>query len=199
MGFTENLKAMREHKDWTQKELAEKLGMSVASIVAYEQGQKKPSYDALLAIADILGASLDRLCGINRPLNTYTDVMRLIVKLAECSQPVFLSGDTGSDVASVSFGRWLRDDSLTGGGISVLESVPPPLMFREGDEFKRDGKTSVTFIDNPITRFIGEYRKMSDLLGDGSIDQELFAMWLKKTYQKYDCALREVDKNAPQE
>ena len=203
MGLNENLKALREQKGWTQKELAESLGMSVASIVAYEQGQKKPSYDALLSLADVLETSLDRLCGVNSSPKTYTDVMRLIVKLVNCNHPIFLSGGGPDGThASVSFERWLRDDSPTDGTVYALEEVPPAFMFYEGDEFKQRTLTTgpyAVFIDNPIFRFIGEYRKMSDLLEAGSIDRELFSMWLKKTYRKYDCPLREVDCCAPQD
>lgn len=54
--FGEVLREMREEKNWTQKELSEKLKyIGVSSIKNYEQGVALPSLAGLMNIAKALG------------------------------------------------------------------------------------------------------------------------------------------------
>jgi transcriptional regulator with XRE-family HTH domain len=52
---------LRERRGWTQKQLAEKAGFSVAFLSEIENGKRNVSSAKLLRIADELGASLDYL------------------------------------------------------------------------------------------------------------------------------------------
>lgn len=51
----------RDRLGWTQKMLAERAGLSVTFISEIENDRRAPGTDALLALADALGASLDYL------------------------------------------------------------------------------------------------------------------------------------------
>jgi transcriptional regulator with XRE-family HTH domain len=51
----------REHLGWTQKTLADKAQLSVTFISEIENDRRAPGTDALLAVAEALGASLDYL------------------------------------------------------------------------------------------------------------------------------------------
>ncbi len=57
------LKEIRKEKEMTQRELADKVGVSVQTISGYETGYSQPPLEILIKIADILEASLDYLTG----------------------------------------------------------------------------------------------------------------------------------------
>jgi transcriptional regulator with XRE-family HTH domain len=50
---------LREGRQWTQKKLAEKAGLSVAFISDVENDKRNPSTEVLLRLAETLAASLD--------------------------------------------------------------------------------------------------------------------------------------------
>jgi transcriptional regulator with XRE-family HTH domain len=62
--------------------------VSTSSVVSYEQAQKKPSFDVLLAISDKLNVSLDVLCGITTQPRTLSDVARHIAVLHNTADTV---------------------------------------------------------------------------------------------------------------
>lgn len=57
--FGEKLKELREERNLSQKELAQKTGLSIGSIQGYEQGQYNPKLEAIAKIADALEVELD--------------------------------------------------------------------------------------------------------------------------------------------
>ena len=64
-----NLKFLREEHDLTQREFAQKLGISKTTLCYYEQGKVSPSTEMLVKLADFFGCSTDYLLGhqINDP------------------------------------------------------------------------------------------------------------------------------------
>lgn len=62
--FPERLRAARLELDITQEELGFRVGVSKASVSAWETGRESPSFRLLPALRDALGRSLDSLiCG----------------------------------------------------------------------------------------------------------------------------------------
>lgn len=61
--FGEHLKSLRLSKNLTQKQLAECIGASERGIQNYELGQRKPTYDILIALAIFFNCSIDFLVG----------------------------------------------------------------------------------------------------------------------------------------
>lgn len=55
--FGEKVKAARTELQMTQAELAEKTGVSLRTILAYEKGEKNPRQATLLALAKVLQVS----------------------------------------------------------------------------------------------------------------------------------------------
>ncbi len=61
--FCERLKELRTDKNLLQSELAEKLGLSKATVSAWETGRNQPSFDMLITLSDFFGVSIDFLLG----------------------------------------------------------------------------------------------------------------------------------------
>ncbi|MCI8524660.1 MAG: helix-turn-helix transcriptional regulator [Oscillospiraceae bacterium] len=61
----------------SQAEFAQRLGVTGAAVSAYENGTRQPSYDILLRIANVLGASVDELLGRSGQHRRVIDVTEL--------------------------------------------------------------------------------------------------------------------------
>lgn len=58
MKISENIKKIRKEKGFSQKKLAEKTNLSIASIQGYEQGKYKPKFETLKKIAAALDCEI---------------------------------------------------------------------------------------------------------------------------------------------
>ena len=65
--FAENLKILREKKQITQQQLADKLKISRSTIGMYENGSREPDFETLELIADFFNINMDRLIGNLNP------------------------------------------------------------------------------------------------------------------------------------
>lgn len=63
MNFAKRLKKLRKEAELTQKELANKIGVSRATVAGYETKGKEPSYETLSKISKVLNCSIDYLMG----------------------------------------------------------------------------------------------------------------------------------------
>lgn len=85
--FATRLKQLREDMGLTQKEFAEKVGFTQATLSAYENNPKNPSLSIMINIAVKCNVSLDWLCGLsdrktnNDNILTYADAIRLLLQL----------------------------------------------------------------------------------------------------------------------
>ena len=61
----ERLKNLRKKRNWTQKQVATRIGLAISAISAYELGTRYPSYDILLRLARLYNVSTDYLIGKN--------------------------------------------------------------------------------------------------------------------------------------
>lgn len=61
MAISDNIKKIRKEKNMTQKQLAEKAGLSIATIQGYEQGKYKPKTEQLKRLAKVLDVSVSDL------------------------------------------------------------------------------------------------------------------------------------------
>lgn len=59
--FNKRLRGMRMKRHFTQQNMADKLEISLNAYQKYEQAERSPSLDCLVAIADILDVSTDYL------------------------------------------------------------------------------------------------------------------------------------------
>lgn len=61
--FGRHLKSLRTSRNWTQVELAEKIGIERSMVANYERGVHYPPVPTLRKLAHALDVSLDRLLG----------------------------------------------------------------------------------------------------------------------------------------
>lgn len=59
--FGKRLRQIRMENGFTQQKTADLLGITLRSYQKYEQGERSPSLDCLVKIADIFNVSLDYL------------------------------------------------------------------------------------------------------------------------------------------
>lgn len=65
MPIGENIKKYRKRKGLTQKELGAVLGLAEITIRQYENNMRKPKYEILFSIADVLNVSIADLMNID--------------------------------------------------------------------------------------------------------------------------------------
>ena len=63
MPYRNRLRDLREDRDWTQKQLAEKLYMQVTQYRRYETGERAIPLELACTLADLFCVSLDYLAG----------------------------------------------------------------------------------------------------------------------------------------
>jgi len=61
--FSDRLKSARDLRGLSQAELAQKAGLQPSAISHFETGGRKPSFDNLLLLADVLQVTTDFLLG----------------------------------------------------------------------------------------------------------------------------------------
>ncbi|AFK87451.1 MULTISPECIES: helix-turn-helix domain-containing protein [Thermoanaerobacterium] len=86
MSFAKRLSELRNEFKLTQKELADKLGVSRGTIGMYEIGQRDPDTDTLLKLSELFNVSVDYLLGntdIRNPVDEITDAVSDDPELAE--------------------------------------------------------------------------------------------------------------------
>lgn len=73
----EKIRMYRTSINMTQAEFAQRLGVTGASVSAYENGVRSPSFDVLIKISNILGISTDELLGRAKKTEQTMDVSGL--------------------------------------------------------------------------------------------------------------------------
>ncbi|NLI60785.1 MAG: helix-turn-helix transcriptional regulator [Clostridiales bacterium] len=73
MGFPERLAELRMESNMTQKELADRIGLSRGTIGMYEIGRRDPDTDTIIKLTKIFGVSADYLMGLSDIKNPYSN------------------------------------------------------------------------------------------------------------------------------
>lgn len=63
MTLSERLIELKNTRNLLQKDIASAVGLSLRSYQRYEYGERQPTADILIALADYFDVSLDYLCG----------------------------------------------------------------------------------------------------------------------------------------
>ena len=87
--FANSLKSLLEKRGITQRSLAKKLKTTEATVSRYISGNRTPNVETAVAIAEILGVSMDQLVGYEPPAvpRPSPDVNILISCYSKASAP----------------------------------------------------------------------------------------------------------------
>lgn len=193
MAFNEKLKELRTGQNLTQKEFAQKIGLSAASVIAYERNEKKPSFDVLLSIAEQFDVSLDWLCRDKTDqeykVEKWYDLMYLVysvlknkyvpVEIRKCKE-----SKCDDDAVCLAFAKTLIDPADINPDLQTnhYEVYPTPCY----TDFEQMSNIELCAFENPIYKFITTYEKMKTLLDTDSITEDLFNLWLDDEFRKND-------------
>lgn len=109
MGLSENIKKFRKNKNMTQKDLAKKAGLSVASIQGYEQGKYKPKAEQLKKIAKALEVSVNE---INPNYTELVSVSPVSFKLNNLHKAIDKSLEDGRTAADILYDQMIQQIAL---------------------------------------------------------------------------------------
>lgn len=160
--FATRMKAQREKLKLTQFQLGEKIGVSAQTISAYEKNTsgdkgKTPTLDKVISIAQVLGVSIDFLCG-TAPAETEYKIENLR-DIAECL---------------IKISRYVRCY-----GNSKMRKLTEEEELEQMDlppELQNIGIPVAVFtLDNPtLAKFFETKNKLMGLYKDGTLTEELY-------------------------
>ncbi len=151
---TKILRYLREQKWFSQDIFAEKIGMSRATYIRIESGEKSPTLDELSTVATILGVSLESLISDTRSESvTRIDEEKYAQILENCIE---FGADKDGKITKTKLAKlaylvdfaWYYEHlvSLTGLGYRRLEQWPVPNeYFRTIDTLMNAGAIKVEF------------------------------------------------------
>lgn len=156
--FATRLKELRTDNGMTQKEFAQKIGVTPAALSAYENNQKNPSVAVIQRIGENFDVSLTWLCGVterksvNKVFSTYTDIIDMFFDIM---------------------------------GIGKLHIYPETQQVIDVDNNSVE-MWGVMFSDPHLNNFLKDWHRMRNLVISGTIDRELYQIWIEREIKKYD-------------
>lgn len=168
----EKIRYLRTENKINQKELIQILGISHASLSAYENGNKLPSLDVLIKITQYFNVSLDWLCGLENQASfcTGADLINTFLKIKELP-------DFNYSIET----QWKEYDIEN-------QYYETRITFVGKKEPKLRLDTREVFDTNAFSEFMIEYAELEKKLvslQDNELRQEYKKMWLEKKLQEY--------------
>lgn len=159
--FSSRIKELRTSLKMTQSDFASLIGSAQNALSGYENGDRTPSYELLMSIAENFDISIDWLLGLSDKkflrIETYSDAFQLLINL--CSTK-YQSGK--SSIIFPTFNDEMSDTYF------------------------------VASEDPNFHDFFTQYKKMYDLYESGTIDDELYQLWITKELAKYNFPLNKL-------
>lgn len=106
MEISKNIRRLRVAAEMTQREVAERLGITKSAVTQWESGWTQPSMDSVCQLAGLFGCSVDEVMGIE-PRFEYA-----AVKLGQPMASVPILGDVHAGTPEVPTGMDCTDSAL---------------------------------------------------------------------------------------
>ena len=155
--FSKLLNELRINEELTQKELAEALNVSTVSISSYETGAKTPSFDMVLNIAKKFNVSIDWLCGLSNNMKPNNN----ITTYKELFQLFIIVLDA----------RYENKETIP--IIDTIDTEKPSVCLTLHDDLN-------------FQNFFSKWCDVFKLHCEGTIDTDLYNMWIEKQLKEYD-------------
>jgi transcriptional regulator with XRE-family HTH domain len=158
--FGTRLKEVRTKMGLSQKEFAKNINVTASALSSYEKGITNPSITVVTEIAKFSKVSTDWLLGLSDstiPENNITTYADLFKILVSLSK-------------------------IKGFSINIQ-----PYIFesRDFDDFVQYCGILFPDLDKKNISFFDDWAKMLELFRNGSIDEEVYDLWIEKTLNKY--------------
>lgn len=160
--FSSRIKELRKNSNQTQSQFADFIGTTQGALSGYENGDRTPSYEILVAIAQKCNVSIDWLCGLSdnmtfdNRITTYKDIFRLFITVLDA--------------------RYENKET-----IPIIDTI--------------DTETSAVSLtlhdDKNFQDFFSKWCDIFKLHCEGTIDDDLYQMWIKKQLDWYDKPINE--------
>lgn len=163
--FSDRLKELRLSMNLTQVEFVKDMSFTASALSAYEKNLKNPSISVAIQIAEQYNVSLDWLCGLSdvksnkNEMETYSDIIKALFTIDMASCGLQLSSST-EEVSEIGFSGY--------------------------PEIRELHFNNIFFNDYRLNRFLEEWNKMKLLHDNGTIDDDVYKLWIEKTLKKYN-------------
>lgn len=140
------IKDLRTQKGLKQEDLAEKLGISRASYISFEQGKTELNFPQIITLSDLLGISLEEVeGGAQSDYPKYQEMILAYLRKAGDKDGKVLKTKLAKMLYLADF-AWFYENfqSMSGMKYRRLKFGPvPDLYFRAVDELEASGKISI--------------------------------------------------------
>ena len=186
--FGERLKQLRTKLKLSQRDFADKVGVTASALSSYEKGQKNPSVNVAINIATQFNVSLDWLCGIKNQSRFHPDMhipfdlpaalsgLLYLIHYRLLSLPITEEteeyGVISADVLDVSNGileEFIRNseqlkDLYANGAISqeILEMCLSEMIYNTSDEIQDEEKRDYERRKKEREKLSAEREKLKD-------------------------------------
>ena len=167
------LKLLRKRLKVNQMEFSKMISISSATLSAYETGVKNPSLAVLKNIAETCNVSIDWLCGLSEKeslsnsdsIKTYSDIIKILIEIEKCIDIDFNIFD--SYQINNFKERYLNETT----------------------------QAEIVFHSETIAHFVNDWKKMIDLHSSGTIDDNLYSLWVNQQLDLYRIDLPKKNAN----
>ena len=166
--LNDNIKKYRQLKDLTQKQLADKVGISGAFMSLIEQGKNKPSEENLKKIAEVLEVSVEDLT-IEEFITPTEEILKLLIELTEKEiikwsiiDDMVDDYEISSEVNGIKYYFEFYTMENINNNISFKDEVIKPCSLNERKLFKKLYDTIMMFQnrDTPIYEAINDLKNL---------------------------------------
>lgn len=156
------LKLLRKRLKVNQMQFSKMISISSATLSAYETGVKNPSLAVLKNIAETCNVSIDWLCGLSEKesLSNSNDIK------------------TYSDIIKI----LVEIEKYISINCNLFEDIDIPYIYQYCN---KESQSEIIFYDKVIARFVNDWKKMIDLHSSGTIDDNLYSLWVNQQLDLY--------------
>ena len=161
-GFGSRLKLLRTKLRLSQRDFAEKIGVTASALSSYEKGQKNPSVGVAMNIAAQFHVSIDWLCGMTRESDFFVpdkyvcfDLPSALLGLVSLIREGFLSirdDEEAAENRADCDSEWVRTLDLCNGDLSEFLTAVTRIS-----ELHDNGALGDTSYDVCINELISNY------------------------------------------
>ena len=155
--FSSKIKEMRMALNQTQSEFADFIGTTQSALSGYENGDRTPSYEILVTIAKKCSTSIDWMCGLSNKKNLNSQITTYKELFT-----LFI------DVLDARY-----EDEKNTPIIDIIDTEKMSVIL-------------TLHKDHNFQTFFSKWCSVFKLHCDGTIDKDLYTMWIEKQLAEYD-------------